>query len=72
MINNCNIGNYIPPQDAMTGNSGCLAMDLMLPEHFPKKQPNNFPVRNKSRKENIARKFTLLIKTSVNCYKTLS
>jgi hypothetical protein len=32
------------PQDAITGSSGCLAIDLMLPEHFPKKQPNNFPV----------------------------
>lgn len=33
------------PHDAMTGNSGCLAMDLILPEHFPKKHPTNFPVR---------------------------
>lgn len=32
------------PQDAITGSSGCLAIDLMLPEHLPKKQPNNFPV----------------------------
>lgn len=34
------------PHDAITGNSGCLAMDLILPEHFPKKQPNNLPVKN--------------------------
>lgn len=33
------------PHDAMTGYSGCLAMDLILPEHFPKKHPSNFPVR---------------------------
>lgn len=46
------VWEYIPPHDAMTGNSGCLAMDLMLPEHFPKKQPNSLPVRNKSRKKN--------------------
>lgn len=32
------------PHDAITGKSGCLAMDLILPEHLPKKHPNNFPV----------------------------
>lgn len=26
------------------GNLGCLAIDRMLPEHLPTKQPNNFPV----------------------------
>jgi hypothetical protein len=33
------------PHDAITGSSGCLAMDLILPEHFPIKHPNNFPER---------------------------
>lgn len=32
------------PHDAITGSVGCLAMDLILPEHFPRKHPNNFPV----------------------------
>ena len=32
------------PQNAITGSSECLAIDLMLPEHLPKKQPNNFSV----------------------------
>ena len=32
------------PHDAITGSSWCLAIDLMLPEHLPKKHPNNFPV----------------------------
>lgn len=31
------------PQEAIIGRSGCLAIDLMLPEHFPKKHPNSFP-----------------------------
>ena len=34
--------NYIvlSPQDPIIGSSKCLSMDLMLPEHFPKKHPN--------------------------------
>lgn len=33
------------PHEAIIGNSGCLAIDLMLPEHFPRKQPSSFPVK---------------------------
>lgn len=31
------------PHDAITGSVGCLVMDLILPEHLPTKDPNNFP-----------------------------
>lgn len=31
------------PHDAITGNSGCLAIDRMLPLHLPTKHPNNLP-----------------------------
>lgn len=36
------------PHDAITGSSGCLTMDLILPEHFPKKLPNSFPKMHKT------------------------
>jgi len=37
------------PHEANTGNSGCLAMDLILPEHFPRKHPNTFPTTPRKR-----------------------
>lgn len=41
------------PHEAMIGSPGWRTMDLMLPEHFPVKHPNNFPVRPKQEKRPI-------------------
>ena len=41
------------PQDAITGSSGCLTMDLILPEHFPMKLPNSFPEIHKNQTLNL-------------------
>lgn len=34
------------PQEARTGNSGCLAIDFMLPQHLPTNEPNILPAIN--------------------------
>ena len=39
--------NFLP-QDAIMGSSGCLAIDLMLPEHLPIKHPISFLETTKS------------------------
>ena len=41
-------GQNDSPHDANTGSSGCLAIDRILPAHLPRKEPNNFPEREKA------------------------
>lgn len=61
------------PHEAITGSSGCLAMDLILPAHFPIKHPRSFPTifkikMNKRKYHDRSEKKHILRSMLTTCY----